>query len=656
MRRIMLALIGVGLAVPFAIAATAPSASQRLFFAGSIGIVAHRGGAALFPENTIVAFRSVALRWPDAVIETDVRLTSDGVPVLIHDPTVERTTEGTGTVAAQPLAALQKLDAAYRFTTDGGSTFPNRGQGIRIPTLKEALAALPSTRFQIEIKEGVEAVAPIVQTIQAAQASSRVLVTARNSEVLQRVRAQLPQVPTNFDEAAARELVTLIRNDADATRLPAGDLVTGEPRELTAAGLGVTEITALGRGGIRVQAFTVDDPTEMRRLLDQGVASLVTNRPDLVAAALGAKAANPAATGSGASATAAGPAAPPPIRTLVSLGDSIGDPPAGTTTYIAELTKRLAGGQPGSLRVVRGARAGARSRDLAAQARMLPTDLPGPVGIVITIGGNDLREAAGVAIGGADLEVRQELRRNIADAIDDLVRPGRFGSGTEAHVYLATIYDSSDGRGGFRERGCPIAIGTIATDGIFERWNADLADLARARGAKIVDIHGVFRGHGIGSPESWYLGDCIHPNNAGHVALASAFADAIRGVTPTAPTTTATPGSQPAAVVASNATSAPPAASATAAPGARPAPGAPPPPSPAPVAPNAPVASAPAAPSPTDTTAATVHDGYFEVRLKSGAAFKVRRYVDQGASIELKRAGVTVTFKKSEIVSIQPVD
>ncbi len=639
MRRIVLTLIATWLAVPSAFAAqapaatAAPSATQHLFFAGSIGIVAHRGGAALFPENTMVAFRAVALRWPDAVIETDVRLTSDGVPVLIHDPTVDRTTDGTGAVAAQPLAALQKLDAAYRFTTDGGRTFPNRGQGARVPTLQEALTSMPSTRFQLEIKEGVEAVGPVVRVIQAAQAASRVLVASRSGDVLEQVRAQLPNVPTNFDEASARELVALIRSDKKDPR-PAGNLVTGEPGQLTAAGVGVPEIAALKGGGIPVQAFTVDDPAEMQRLLDQGVASLVTNRPDLAAQALGAKVAGAGSAAGAADSTAPSPASPPPIRTLVILGDSIGDPPPGQTTYVAELTKRLAGGRPGSLRVVRGARAGARSRDLAAQARMLPADLPGPVGIVITIAGNDLREAAAVAIGGADLEVRQGVRRNVADAIDDLVRPGRFGSGTEARVYLATIYDSSDGRGGFVERNCPIAIGAVPTDPIFERWNADLADLARARGAKIVDIHGAFRGHGIASNESWYVRDCIHPNDAGHIAIARAFDDAIRGVTPApAPTVTA-PVTPPPAVVST-------------APGVTPAP--PPGANAAPANPTPPPLSAPA-------YAGAIRDGYFEIRLKSGATFRVRRYTERPDAVEISRSGIPITIRRSEILSIQPID
>ena len=85
-------------------------------------------------------------------IEFDVRVSRDGVPVVIHDATLERTTDGAGRVDAHPVGALRALDAGYRFTPDGGRTFPYRGQGIRIPLLDEVLEAFPQTPCIIELK------------------------------------------------------------------------------------------------------------------------------------------------------------------------------------------------------------------------------------------------------------------------------------------------------------------------------------------------------------------------------------------------------------------------------------------------------------------------------------------------------------------------
>src|SRR5215212_8356264 len=95
--------------------------------AGRSLVIAHRGGAGLWPENTLYAFERAAAMGVD-VIETDVRATKDGELVVIHDDNVNRTTGGAGAVGALTLAELKRLDAAYRFSTDGGRSFPLRGQ------------------------------------------------------------------------------------------------------------------------------------------------------------------------------------------------------------------------------------------------------------------------------------------------------------------------------------------------------------------------------------------------------------------------------------------------------------------------------------------------------------------------------------------------
>src|SRR5512142_1151710 len=87
--------------------------------AGPPLLVAHRGGAGLAPENTLAAFLSAQDDWSADMIELDIHLTADGEVVVIHDDTVDRTTDGAGPVAAKTLAELQELDAGYRFTTAG---------------------------------------------------------------------------------------------------------------------------------------------------------------------------------------------------------------------------------------------------------------------------------------------------------------------------------------------------------------------------------------------------------------------------------------------------------------------------------------------------------------------------------------------------------
>src|SRR5438105_15395633 len=97
-------------------------------------LVAHRGGSLLHPENTMLAFRSAIDDWAADMIELDVHLTADGKVVVIHDPMLERTTNGRGRVAEHALAQLKALDAGYNFSTDA-RTFPFRGKGDQIPTV-----------------------------------------------------------------------------------------------------------------------------------------------------------------------------------------------------------------------------------------------------------------------------------------------------------------------------------------------------------------------------------------------------------------------------------------------------------------------------------------------------------------------------------------
>src|SRR5574341_1011125 len=150
----LLLLIGAAAAICGGLALTAHPAPDHPFFASErpgAQVIAHRGGAHLRPENTLAAF-SHAVEIGADVVDTDVRTTADGAIVCIHDATVERTTEGAGRVESLTLGELQKLDAGYRWSTDGGRTYPFRGQGIRVPSLEEVLVRFPRARMNVEIK------------------------------------------------------------------------------------------------------------------------------------------------------------------------------------------------------------------------------------------------------------------------------------------------------------------------------------------------------------------------------------------------------------------------------------------------------------------------------------------------------------------------
>jgi hypothetical protein len=118
-------------------------------------IFAHRAGAQVVPENTIEGWKeSKALYNPD-VWELDVHLTADDSLIVIHDETVDRTTNGSGNVRDMTFDELRKLDAGFWFTPDSGLTFPWRNKGVKIPTMAEVFDSFPDDRFNIEIKDSL---------------------------------------------------------------------------------------------------------------------------------------------------------------------------------------------------------------------------------------------------------------------------------------------------------------------------------------------------------------------------------------------------------------------------------------------------------------------------------------------------------------------
>ncbi|TVP42349.1 MAG: glycerophosphodiester phosphodiesterase, partial [Gemmatimonadales bacterium] len=146
------------------------------YLAGAPLLFAHRGGAGLAPENTLAAFRSAVESWGADIVETDVHLSRDGELVVIHDDTVDRTTDGAGAVADLTWAELRDLDAGFRFVDpEGRASF--RGEGVRIPRFEEILDALPLTRFNVDAKAPAAA-RPLVELLHRRGEEHRVLVAS----------------------------------------------------------------------------------------------------------------------------------------------------------------------------------------------------------------------------------------------------------------------------------------------------------------------------------------------------------------------------------------------------------------------------------------------------------------------------------------------
>ena len=160
-------------------------------------ILGHRGAAGDAPENTLLSFE-LALKQRADILESDVHLTRDGVPVLCHDAELDRTTDATGPLCERTLEELAQLDAAYHYSQDGGASFPYRSQGVRIPTLAQAFAAFPEASFNLELKQGGESlVRRTMEQVAAAGRSDRTLLTAADEELMDHLKVAMDAAEPN---------------------------------------------------------------------------------------------------------------------------------------------------------------------------------------------------------------------------------------------------------------------------------------------------------------------------------------------------------------------------------------------------------------------------------------------------------------------------
>ena len=260
------------------------------FFAGPPQLIAHRGGAGLAPENTMAAFRCSVEEWDADMLEMDVRLTADGRVVVIHDETVDRTTDGSGRVRDMTWAEARELDAGFRFPSANGSA-PWRGRDVRIPLFEEVLEALPGVRMIVEPK-AAEAAGPLVRLIRAAGAERRVLVGAEFEDT--RVGARGYAGPWGASRRQVVPFWVLHRfGPAGRWHAPAADGFqlperSGRLRVVTPALL-----RAARAANMPVYVWTVDDPADMRRLLEWGADGIMTDRPDRLAEVLAEVAGRP---------------------------------------------------------------------------------------------------------------------------------------------------------------------------------------------------------------------------------------------------------------------------------------------------------------------------------------------------------------------------
>ena len=241
---IFLGTLGAALALLYTWPAPAPV--SHAFFqtktTSSVEIIAHGGGLGHAPPNTLLALQRAKAMGAD-MLEADVQQTRDGVLILRHDDTLDRTTNLTGRISDYEWSELQAADAGAR-TQIGGESFGDRG--ILIPRLEQAFAAFPNARWNLEIKNNTsDAAREMCRIIQAERAEDRVLVASFHDAAMAEFRRACPSVATSMASREVRDFVIsarlglsrFIKTPAVAIQIPvsAQNLDLTHPRIISAA-------------------------------------------------------------------------------------------------------------------------------------------------------------------------------------------------------------------------------------------------------------------------------------------------------------------------------------------------------------------------------------------------------------------------------------
>lgn len=248
-------------------------------------VIAH-AGSQLYPTDTLYALEQYADMQVD-ILEMDVHMTADGEIILIHDDTVDRTTDGTGDVREMTLAEVKALDAGWYWTEDD-ETYPFRGQGITIPTLREVFEAFPGYPMIVEIKQESPSMAePLCALIREYDMQDKVIVPSFKDAAMQEFRVACPEVATAASEDEVRDFVVRGFLLMGATISPEYEAIqVPENRD------GIPIVTPLflwfaEKRNVEVHIWTINEKEDMERFIEMGLDGIMTDNTDVLLEILG---------------------------------------------------------------------------------------------------------------------------------------------------------------------------------------------------------------------------------------------------------------------------------------------------------------------------------------------------------------------------------
>lgn len=251
-------------------------------------VIAHRGNRAHAPENTVAAMLEAVALGADAV-EFDLRVSADGVLVVAHDDTLERTTDGSGPVRRHTATQLRALDAGAHFSTDGGRTFPWRGRGVGVPSFDELIESLPRTMPCIIELKTAAATEPLRAAIRRHAIGARVIVAGFERDATRPLRGSgiaLGACTADVVALTARAMLGLRARAAPYRALCIPTRWHGLPVPIVALARALRGSTTV------MHVWTINDTAQAQRLWRMGVQGILSDDPQRMLAARAAAAVN----------------------------------------------------------------------------------------------------------------------------------------------------------------------------------------------------------------------------------------------------------------------------------------------------------------------------------------------------------------------------
>lgn len=235
------------------------------------------------PENTLLSFQR-AFEDGAKYVELDVWSSKDGEVVIIHDATLARTTSGRGRVSRYSLKELKEVDAGYRFTLDGGKSYPCRGQKIEIPTLQELFSTIPQARVIIEIKQAhPPIVKKVLEIVRQKGKEEQVLLATEKDQVMKEIREELRTrdlpIATGFSYGEVADFMGWLASGKRDLYTPPGQAfqIPCEYNGMTL--VSQQTVKAAHELGVEMFVWTINEREEMARLLGLGADGIITDFP-----------------------------------------------------------------------------------------------------------------------------------------------------------------------------------------------------------------------------------------------------------------------------------------------------------------------------------------------------------------------------------------